>query len=489
MIADCLQLFWEEPTACQVFADDDCACPDEGLAWIPVLSPSEAHQWQLAPSLYRANLSDTHEVAFNPLGPTGVVVYNSPVRDVLEAFSTPRPLCAPSPSGADAASADKILRQLTRLAILVPADSPAPLRHVQPRTLHAWLHVTNACNLDCAYCYVSRNGESMDEATGRAAMEAVFRSASRNGFQSIKIKYAGGEPTLRFPLVEELHQVVVRLSAQYGLEVQEIVLSNGIGLTEAIIGMLQESGIALMISLDGVGPAHDAHRRFSDGRGSCDLVRQGIERALARGLVPQLMITVSRYNADRLAEVTAFALDYDLPFRLNFYRETDRIPCPASLTPDPKALVAGVRAAFSVIESRLPRRRLIGGLLDRSLFAYPHEHSCAAGHSYLVIDPRGRVARCQMTLDEPVTDVWADDPLQAIRERRGGFQNVPVDERDGCCDCTWRYWCAGGCPLLTYRAAGRSDVPSPYCAVYKALYPDLLRLEGLRLLKWRLPDG
>ena len=74
-----------------------------------------------------------------------------------------------------------------------------------------------------------------------------------------------------------------------------------------------------------------------------------------------------------------------------------------------------------------------------------------------------------------------------MRERRGGFQNVPVDEKEGCRDCAWRYWCAGGCPLLAYRTAGRSDAPSPYCAVYKALYPDVLRLEGLRLLKWHLP--
>ena len=58
----------------------------------------------------------------------------------------------------------------------------------------------------------------------------------------------------------------------------------------------------------------------------------------------------------------------------------------------------------------------------------------------------------------------------------------------GCRDCEWKYWCAGGCPLTTYRATGRYDVKSPNCNIYKAIYPQAMRLEGLRLLKYHLHD-
>jgi len=37
---------------------------------------------------------------------------------------------------------------------------------------------------------------------------------------------------------------------------------------------------------------------------------------------------------------------------------------------------------------------------------------------------------------------------------------------------------------MTYRATGRYDVQSPNCRIYTTLYPDLLRLEALRLLKY-----
>lgn len=468
--------------------EDDCACPDDSLMLTQAYSPSSAQQWQVSPTLYRAGLSSAYEMAINPLSGAGVVVFDTPVRNVLDTFATPRwpgelPALLP---GLEPRDSGEIAQQLGRVGLLVPTGSSLKLERAPLRTLNVWMHVTNACNLDCPYCYVNKTGERMSESTGRAAVQAAFRTAAQHGFRAVKIKYAGGEPTLNFPLVETLHQHVRQVAAERGLESDEIVLTNGVGLTDAIAERLRENGIRLMVSLDGVGSAHDRHRQFKDGRGSFERVARGIDRALAHGLVLQLMITISARNADGLSDVVGFALDRDIPFRINFYRNTDRGAGDLGVF-DPAQLVASLREAFALIEARMPKRRVIGGLLDRSLFIYPHEHSCAVDHGYLVIDPQGRVARCQMTIDQPVTTVWADDPLLALQNAREGFHNLAVDERQGCQECTWRYWCGGGCSLLTHRATGHSDTRSPYCDVYKALYPDVIRLEGLRLLKWNTP--
>ncbi len=123
-----------------------------------------------------------------------------------------------------------------------------------------------------------------------------------------------------------------------------------------------------------------------------------------------------------------------------------------------------------------------GALVDRRE-EREEERPCGAGQSYLVIDHHGRVAKCHMEIENPVTDIFAADPLAILRSDAIHLQNIRVEEKEGCRDCTWRYWCAGGCPLLTYRTTGRYDVKSPYCRVYKAIYPRLFRLEGLRLLK------
>ena len=43
--------------------------------------------------------------------------------------------------------------------------------------------------------------------------------------------------------------------------------------------------------------------------------------------------------------------------------------------------------------------------------------------------------------------------------------------------------------MATFAATGRFDVRSPNCRIYKAVYPEAVRLEGLRLLAYARPTA
>lgn len=446
--------------------DGDCACAGDGFAadYAPAVSEG---LWQVAPDLYRAALPDAYELVSPIAGPSSVVVLNEPARRLLDRFAVPCSLAdAMDPQGAPA----QAIRSLAALNLLRPLDQPLPAIGAQAHTLTAWLHLTNACNIDCTYCYLAKNHESMDEATGRSALETIFRTAQQHHFGRVKLKYAGGEPTLNFALVRTLHEVAVGLAQGSGLDYEEVLLSNGISLTHAMLDTLRDSGIRLMISLDSLNSSAD-QRVFQNGRHSSALAVQAVDRALARSVRPHLSITVSEHTAGDLAEVVAFALDRNLRFNVNLVRDRHHVPSPAAQ----ETIIAGLRAALAVLEARLPAESLTGMLVDLARFNHPHQYACGAGHSYLVIDQHGRVSRCQMDMAAPISDIWQADPLLAIHT--SNVVNTSVDHKADCRDCSWRYWCAGGCPLLS---SGRS----PYCAVYQAIYPELLRLEGLRLLSY-----
>ena len=112
-----------------------------------------------------------------------------------------------------------------------------------------------------------------------------------------------------------------------------------------------------------------------------------------------------------------------------------------------------------------------------------HDKTCGAGDLYLVINHRGKISKCHMELDFPITSVFEKDPLLDLQADQTRFQNISVDAKIGCSKCQWRYWCTGGCPLLAQRTTGQVNSKSPYCNVYKIAYPELLRLEGLRIMK------
>lgn len=463
-------ILWEDV---RVQADNNCACSAAEWSQTPIAtSLPQVDNWQQPAQLYSAPLPHDYTLLFSPFSAVGPVVLNAAARAQLGDFGQPLLLTNPT------------VQQLAQWGFLHPVDAP-PQVQADATTLTAWLHVTNACNLRCVYCYVNKSDEAMNEATGQAAIDAIFRSAVNHGFRRVQLKYAGGEATLNFALVQTLHAYAQAQATATGMGLEAVVLSNGIALTNAMLDYLQEAQIRLMISLDGSEEEHNRQRVFVNGRGSYTQVARSVDRALARGVKPHLSITVTGRSVDGVAKAVSFALERDLLFNLNFYRDHAPHKSQRELRAEDEQLIAAMRAAFAVIETHLPRQSLIGALVDRASFAGPHQRSCGAGHNYLVIDQKGSVARCQMEIEQPITHVLAPDPLTNIRLYDAGFQNLSVDEKEGCRDCAWRYWCGGGCSLLTYRVTGRNDVKSPYCHVYKTLYPEMLRLEGLRLLKWQ----
>ena len=443
----------------------------------------------LTPSLALTRpLPGDYQVALASAAVPSLAVLNAPAARLLHAFDagrTPAEVLARLPGDYAPAPSRAAIEDLIRLGLLVPAGAEPRLPPEIPTILNAWLHVTNACNLDCAYCYVAKSNEAMSPEVGRRAVDAVLDSAVRHGFASVRLKYAGGEPSLNFGLVVELHTYARAQAERRGLRLEGVLLSNGVDLSDRLLTSLLVQNIGLAISLDGLDGSHDAQRPRADGSGTAASVRRTLERAQALGLLPDVTVTITDRNLDALPETVAWLLERDLPFALNFYRQHERSADRRDLALRNRRLIAGVRRAFRVIEERPPRYSLLNCLLDRVQMAAPHHYPCAAAHNYLVIDHRGRVAQCQMAMDRPVTTVWADDPLAEVQHAPGGIVGLSVEEKQGCAECPWRYWCAGGCPLQTYRATGRYDTRSPLCAVYRALMPNLVQLEGLRLLKER----
>ncbi|MEZ0397195.1 MAG: radical SAM protein [Anaerolineales bacterium] len=470
--------------------EDDCAC----------IADSLQTGWRPAPDTFIQPLNEEKFLLANPAHPGSVLVLDRREMALFSALLAPRPNddCAPALQTTDCAppfsseQARSLARHWLRRGLLTRAEdhcacasTDPTCRSVQPVGLTAWLHLTDRCNLRCDYCYLPHKRDDMSLATGQAAIEATFRSALANGFEQVKFKYAGGEPLLRFPLIVELHQHAQSLAERHGLALEGVVLSNGTLLTPEMAQTLSAIDLRLMISLDGLGAYHDAHRRYAGGRGSFADVADAVDLALAHGLAPSISVTVSSRTAEGLPEVMAWILERDLPFSLNFYRENPLSASHADLRLDEEKIIAGMLAAFKVIENNLPRRPFLGGIIDRANLSISHVHTCGVGQNYLVFDPYGRVAKCQMHLGRPLTDAAAADPLALLRADRLGVQNVSVEEKEGCRECRWRYWCAGGCPLEAFRATGRYDVKSPNCHIYQALFPEALRLEGLRLLKYQ----
>jgi uncharacterized protein len=444
----------------------DCAYPSPPAAVCTAAGDEHA----LTHELYTEALMDGWMIACNTLGGGAPAVLDRTAWERLATFTRPRPLL------------DDVDRRLATSRLITPpgaGNAPVPGKTT---TLTAWMHVTNACNLECPYCYVHRSSARMSWEAGARAVDSLVRSAVRHGFTTLKLKYAGGEAALHYRMVQRLHAYATEQSARHGLELRAVVLSNGTVMPSAFAEWLAGTGVRLMLSVDGANADHDAARPWKGGGDGAfaTLERNLTERLLPRGIRPDVCITITGRNAHRAHHAVAWALDHDLPFSLNFYRENEQSARHHELRYEEQQIIAGMRAIYALLEARLPTRPFLSGLLDR-VQGEAHGHTCGVGQSYVVITHEGAVAQCQMHLAE-ARPVGGDDDVLAL-VASGAIHNPHVDEKEGCRECHWRYRCTGGCPLVTLRATGRTDVRSPNCTIYRTLLPEALRLEGLRVLK------
>jgi uncharacterized protein len=464
---------------------EDCACAvsdDQRPHRPPAPAARPGTRWIRGREIVELPLGPDHHVLFNPVGHGGAVVVDQAGRQLLHRFDQPAVFPA---AGADDHAA---LARLAELELLHPDGQIQRPDFQAGQVLTAWLHVTNACNLRCPYCYVHKSADQMDEATGRAAVEAVIGSAVANGFPAVKLKYAGGEASLNHRLLVSLHEHARTLAARHGLELYATLLSNGVRLPGSLVETLKEAAIRVMISLDGLGEQHDAQRPFANGRPSFHLVDKTIGQLIEAGHPPHLSVTITSRNASGVADVVRFALERELTFSLNFFRDNDCAGSFPDLQYAEQSMISALFDTFGVIREFLPAWSVLGSVLDRGQLLQPRQRSCGVGQDYLVIDQHGQVAKCHMELERTLGSVFSGDPLQLIRQDQRETQNLMADEKEGCRDCTWRYWCSGGCAVATFRATGRYDIKSPNCNIYKAIYPEALKLEGLRLLKHATTD-
>ncbi|GIP20260.1 radical SAM protein [Paenibacillus sp. J22TS3] len=151
------------------------------------------------------------------------------------------------------------------------------------------LGLTENCNLRCKYCIFSGNYEEMRTHTlKRMEKETALKSVQKyiDYIEEWKeyapdkqpvISFYGGEPLLRFDLIQE----VVAYVQQTGFKTMFSMTTNGTLLTDSIIEFLVTHNVMVSVSLDGSKEMHDKNRVFANDRGSFDVVYGNIRKLLA----------------------------------------------------------------------------------------------------------------------------------------------------------------------------------------------------------------
>ena len=313
--------------------------------------------------------------------------------------------------------------------------------------------LTYRCNLNCAFCYVGCPRPALAEPEMTAAEAKRVLEIIRGDANVPSTSFTGGEPALRDDLDE-----LVAAAVDTGLRVN--LITNGTLIDDPRARDLSRAGLAsAQVSLEGASSA--THDGLTGVPGSFENTLRGARALAAAGVSVHTNTTVSRGNADELADIVALAGDLGMT-RLSMNLV---IPCGSARAGGEDVWVRYSEVRGLVLGARRAAREASIEFLWYSPTPYCMfnplaegfgSKSCAACDGLLSVAPTGDVLPCSSAavsvgnlLSRPFDEIWQG--AHAATWRRWDF--TPAE----CAGCEHEHYCGGACPLY-WEAVGTDEL-------------------------------
>lgn len=316
------------------------------------------------------------------------------------------------------------------------------------------LHLTDACNLECTYCYhsgkssASSGDRTMDTEVAQRSIDFLMEKSGP--LEEVVVVLFGGEPLLNFKTITEIVDYGRRKSAENGKKISFAITTNGTLLDDVIADYLISNGISITVSLDGPAEDQDRYRRFRNGEPTYAVLQPKLQRLLTQPDRPPVVARVTLVESpDRVPQI----LDHLL--RIGF-AEVGFAP----VTTGHPSFQLGIEAmgrlldVFQTLSDRFLDAVRAGdffgfsNLIDLLVSLHQGEvmdYPCGAGLGLFAVDPQGKLFLCQR---------FTGDETYHMGDLRKGYdweklslfrKEAEVSNKAECRTCWARAVCTGGC--------------------------------------------
>jgi len=301
----------------------------------------------------------------------------------------------------------------------------------------------------------------MSDETAFAAVDFLMEQSGTA--ERVIILFFGGEPLLRFDLIQRVHEYATNEANKRGKTIYWDMTTNWTLMKEEKARWLAASVVKYLLSMDGGEEEHDRYRKFANGRGSFGVIakRLPVMKRYQRWMGVKMSVTPE--SAPNLAKsmqdlyergINQFVLGYahGLPWTIDDlarYEEAMYEVCELYL--EKKYNKEHFR--MTLFEEGEP-----GEVEGQESFG------CGAGRGRFCVDSYGDIYGCSKlaTITGMHNGVLPfGNVFQGFTriENRAQFLHSSVGPREKCRSCEFNDVCGGGCPAVNYKATGSIHDP------------------------------
>jgi radical SAM protein with 4Fe4S-binding SPASM domain len=304
------------------------------------------------------------------------------------------------------------------------------------RYIHANLQITYDCNFRCMICDFWRDKERYNGKLSLDQIRVIGKKLNKLG--TLVISLAGGEPLMR-PDLPQIIRILNRCNHF------PVLITNGWFVDEAFAKEIHRAGLReISVSVDYADPKkHDKQRGIA---GAWDRAINALEilnrlRPTRRHRVHMISVLMDD-NLEEVEPMIRICRELGVTYLLNLYswnrgNKAGRLPG------------AAVSRYLFALKRRYPEFVTMSAYIEKFDTAISDGGigNCMAGRLLMNIDPRGNVARCTETLDEPVGNILSEDIFALCRKL------YRVQENSDCRQC-WTS-CRGFAECMAHRPGFR----------------------------------
>ena len=295
----------------------------------------------------------------------------------------------------------------------------------------------------------------------KAAIEFLLKQSHK--VKKLEVLFFGGEPMLRFDMIEEIHEYATRRAKEEGKAIHWSMTTNGTLITEKKARRLAEHGVKHLLSLDGAKEDHDRHRKFANGRGSFDCIKNKLP-------------FLKRYQpwlGSRVTFTPATAVNLRKNIEILHELGINQFVIGPAIGPpwNTKDLLAYEEAYLDLCELYL-RMKYFKRPFRATLFEDQEpgkgtraHWGCGAGRGKICVDQYGDIHGCSKLANITGTRngvLPMGNVLQGFTRihNRRKLANDSVSPRKKCAKCEFRNVCTGGCAAINAAETGSMYKPN-----------------------------
>lgn len=315
--------------------------------------------------------------------------------------------------------------------------------------------LTNTCNLNCIYCYESNKVTS--DITKETALAIIDKEMSmEDDYDCIEFNLFGGEPFLRFELIEKIYDFLEEKAYKKNWRIG--LITNGTVMNKEIKSWLikHRNNITCTLSIDGTKTMQDRNRNNSFDLLDLDFFINTFE-------IPYAKMTISEYTVNGLCEGALFLQGK------GFYVN-------ASIAYGTKATDYFINSLSEQLDQYYEKMKGMEYSDRCSLLRFPYEtifmgkgkyfRTCDAGKIARAYDVDGKKYPCYMFLPVSLSDIQIEGMKKIV------FPEIEVDKKELSNECRVCsiYSVCHNCYCNNYKVNGNIyDVDKSICKINKMI--------------------